>query len=451
MSPPDISRENVSGGHRPPLQVGAGFDGIIGNPPWEGFKPQRKEFVGKSRENFSKYTMTGADFTPWFEKKLAEEPSFRAKWDEYAAGYERHSEFFGRRFKYQGGGDYNLYKLFIEADLSLLRKGGRLSLLVPSGLQTDEGCSPLRKLMLTGHHFEELTSFENRGYTVSENGKEKTKHIFPDVHRQYKFGFFKLSKGESPAKDQTFDARFYLLDPKEVFAPPIKYSVEMIRRFSPENFGIMEFRSQQDYVLCSKIRGEWALLKEHGYRLASELHMTNDSHFFKKLGTRKAAAGQLPLYEGKMIHQFDAKFSTGNYAVEVEEVREELLRKEVFRLAKMVRDVEPKELEGEPTPDKRDALEQRLREIFAAKQFKLHYERPRTVYREIGSSTNERSIIAAEVPRNVFLNNKLPYLAPLDFELSKAGALIQVVLDESEARSLLALLEFSRFEFLHPQ
>jgi hypothetical protein len=417
-----------------------GFDGIIGNPPWEGFKPQRKEFVGKSREHFTKYTMAGTDFTPWFEKKLEDEPSFRANWDTYVAGYARNSEFFGRRFKYQGGGDYNLYKLFIEADLALLRVGGRLSLLVPSGFQTDEGCGPLRKLLLTEHCFEELTSFENRGYSVIEKSREKTKHIFPDVDSRYKFGFFKLVKSQSPDEAHAFDARFYLLDPKDVFAPPIRYSVAMIRRFSPENFSIMEFRSESDYQLCAKIRGDHPLLKEHGHRLASELHMTNDSHFFRKLGAKKVAAGQLPLYEGKMIHQFDSKFSPGNYAVEEDEVREELLRKEIFRLAKLVREAGPKMLEGEATPEKRAELEERLREIFAAKKFKLHYEGPRIVYREIGSSTNERSIIAAQVPRNVCLNNKLPYLSPVEFELSSTGDLRQVELDERDERSLLALL-----------
>src|SRR5665213_3718227 len=121
--------------------------------------------------------------------------------DDYVSGYERHSEFFGRRFKSQGGGDYNLYKLFIEGDLAMIRDGGRLSLLVPTGLQTDEGCGPLRKLLLIEHCFEELTSFENRGYSVVEGGKEKTKHIFPDVDSRYKFGFFKVVKSEKTDND----------------------------------------------------------------------------------------------------------------------------------------------------------------------------------------------------------------------------------------------------------
>jgi hypothetical protein len=417
----------------------SGFDGIIGNPPWEGFKPIAKEFVAKLKTNFSKNTMAGTDFTPWFDKKLEEEPEFRKQWEDYVSSYEKFAEFFSRRFRFQGGGDINLYKLFIEGDLNLVRNGGRLSLLVPSGLQTDEGCGPLRKLLLGENLFDELTSFENRGYTAIENGREKTKQIFPDVDSRFKFGFFKVIKGEKPSGEHTFDGRFYLHDPKDVFTPPIKYSVEMIRRFSPENFGIMEFRSEKDYELCSKIRGKNPLLKDSQFRLATEFHMTNDNHFFRKL-TGKKVTGQLPLYEGKMIHQFDAKFSPGNYAVVEKEVREELIRKEIHRLTKLVREVEPKKLEGKAVPEKRTELDERLREIFKTKEFKLQYEFPRTVYREIGRTTDERTIIATEVAAGVCLNNKLPYAAPFNYELSDKGQLEQTALDAHETRSLLTLL-----------
>ena len=285
-----------------------------------------------------------------------------------------------------------------------------------------------------------LTSFENRGYAAVENGKEVTKHIFPDVDGRFKFGFFQVMKGRRPAADHCFAGRFYLHDPQAIVCPPIRYSLAMIQRFSPGNLSIMEFRSETDYLLSVKLRGDHPLWGEHGYRLASELHMTNDSHFFRKLEPRPAASGQLPLYEGKMIHQFDASFARGNYAVEEAEVRGEFLRKEIHRLAKLVREQAPKLLEGEPTPDGRDGLDRRLREIFAGKGFKLHYECPRTVYREIGSSTNERSLIATEVPARVCLNNKLPYLAPLDFILSDKGELTQTETTSTTARGLLALL-----------
>ena len=57
-----------------------------------------------------------------------------------------------------------------------------------------------------------------------EEGKEKTKRIFPDVDSRYKFGFFKVLKNEKPRPDHTFEARFYLLDPKDVIA--LSYSLQ---------------------------------------------------------------------------------------------------------------------------------------------------------------------------------------------------------------------------------
>src|SRR5207302_1657856 len=136
---------------------------------------------------------------------------------------------------------------FIERDLSSVREGGQFSLLVPSGFQTDEGCSDIRRWFINEHWLDELTSFENRGYTVLKNGKEETKHIFPDVDNRFKFGFFKVIKDAVTHERHAFDARFYLRDPKDCFATPIRYSIEMLKRFSPRMLSVMEFRSPEDY------------------------------------------------------------------------------------------------------------------------------------------------------------------------------------------------------------
>jgi hypothetical protein len=56
-----------------PPNIAAGFDGIIGNPPWEGFKPFRKEFAAnfyRSKPQFSKMGMDGPTFNKWFEQEL---------------------------------------------------------------------------------------------------------------------------------------------------------------------------------------------------------------------------------------------------------------------------------------------------------------------------------------------------------------------------------------------
>ncbi len=433
-----------TGAGESPAPPAAGFDAIIGNPPWEGFKPFRKEFAAKfhpDKPQFSKMGMDGPAFEKWFVDELKANKEFAARWRDYETGYVQHSEYFGRRFKYQGGGDYNLYKLFIEEDIALLRAGGRLSLLVPSGLQTDEGCGPLRKLLLTEHCFEELTSFENRGWReVDEHGKEKRKQIFPDVHPQFKFGFFKMVKGGGVAADHCFNGRFYLHDPKDVFTSPILYSVEMIRRFSPENFSIMEFRSETHYTLCGIICGEHPRLPDLGFQFGSELHLTNDAHFFRKLIGKQPSTGQMPLYEGKMVHQFDASFSPANWFVVEKDVREQLLRKEVFRAIQFIREEGVAKVGGKRVPGRRDELGVLLQEQFDAGKFKLQYEYERLGSRDVGRSTDERTLIATVLPTHVCIGNTINYLRPFRYATDAKGNLQQEELGEPEVYSLLCLL-----------
>ena len=65
-----------------------GFDGIIGNPPWEGFKPIRKEFAAnfyRGKPQFSKMGMDGPTFEKWFADELKENQEFAARWREHEA------------------------------------------------------------------------------------------------------------------------------------------------------------------------------------------------------------------------------------------------------------------------------------------------------------------------------------------------------------------------------
>jgi hypothetical protein len=419
LSPSSTDAKKSETGRRP-VPLCSGFDGIIGNPPWEGFKPIRKEFAAnfyRRKPQFSKMGMDGPTFEKWFGDELKVNQDFAARWREHEAYYERHKEYFGKAFKKQGTGDWNLFKLFIERDISLVRQGGQFSLLVPSSIQTDEGCADLRRWFITEHRLDELTSFENRGYTEIVDGRERTKQIFPNVDSRFKFGFFKVVKGAATPKDHAFDARFYLHDPKDYSAKPIRYAVEMICRFSPHNESFMEFRSAIDYELATKIRGNHRLLEEFGYTFRRELHMTGDSHFFRKLGDRKAGKGQLRLYEGKMIHQFDANYCPATFAVEETEIREELLRKEIFRLAQFVRDEKLEKLDGKTLPESRDELDEMLRQIFEKRGFKLQYEFDRFAYREVARSTDERTIIGAIIPKGAVMAHTLMYLAPYEYEL----------------------------------
>ena len=420
-----------------------GFDGIIGNPPWEGFKPVRKEFAANfyhGKPRFSKMGMDGPAFDKWFTEELQTNQEFAARWREHEEYYERHKQYFGQRYVRQGTGDWNLFKLFIERDLSLVRQGGQFSLLVPSGFQTDEGCADLRRWFITEHRLDELTSFENRGYIETANGKERTKHIFPDVDNRFKFGFFKVVKDAPTPNDHAFDARFYLHDPKDAFAPPIRYSVEMLKRFSPRMLSVMEFRSPEDYAAAARIRDEHTLLADLGYQFRRELHPADDVAFYLKEPARKLGKGEVVIYEGKMIHQFDAGFAPRTYHASEEAVRPELLRKELYRLGQFIRESKVETIEGKKVPSKKDEFDGFVARLWKAKKFQLDCDFERVVFRRVGSSTNERTIIATLLPAGVYFSDTVSYLIPANYALTEIGRLSQEAVSAEETRSLLCLL-----------
>ena len=91
-------------------------------------------------------------------------------------------------------------------------------------------------------------------------------------------------------------------------------------------------------------------------------------------------------------------------------------------------------------PKSKEELEEMLLEIFATNKFKLDYEFSRLAYREIASSTNERTLIATRIPARATMNHKLMYLVPVRYELTSAGKLKQEEISEEQVLALLSVL-----------
>ena len=89
----------------------------------------------------------------------------------------------------------------------------------------------------------------------------------------------------------------------------------------------MEFRGEQDIEIANKLfqfpkLGE-QLPDTWNLKLTAEFHMTNDSHLFKQ----EPRIDRLPLYEGKMIHQFSNQHSEPRYWIDEKNARKALLKK----------------------------------------------------------------------------------------------------------------------------
>jgi hypothetical protein len=296
---------------------GSGFDAMVGNPPWDVAKPNSKEFFSNTDPLYRSYGKQEAlkRQTDYFA-----DPAVEQAWLDYNADFKAQSNFVGvaafpfgdpdeednggekfnlargkengglhrkwrdRRhggtayadslhsFRHQGSADLNLYKLFLEQAHTLLRAGGRLGFIVPSGIYSDHGSGALRTLFLDHCQWEWLFGFENR------------EGIFK-IHRSFKFNPVIVRKGGKTEAIQTAFMRRRLEDwaEAEQFATP--YARERVTRFSPKSKAILEIQSARDLEILEKIYANSVLLGDDGpdgwgIQYAREFDMTNDSKLF---------------------------------------------------------------------------------------------------------------------------------------------------------------------------
>ena len=303
-----------------------GFDAIITNPPWEIFKPNAKEFFEQFSDLVTKKKMTIHDFERE-QAKLLRDPDTRHAWLDYLSGYPHLSAFFRSADQYKNqisivggkkaGTDINLYKLFTEQCYNLLRKGGYCGIVIPSGIYTDLGTKQLRELLFTKTNVTGLFCFENR------------RQIFENVDSRFKFLVLTFEKG---GVTTSFPAAFMRHDVAELERFPqegaIPIAVDLVRRLSPDSLSVMEFKTPLDVQIAEKML-QFPLLGEElpgkwNLRLTREFDMTNDAHLFKT----EPAKGRLPLYEGKMFHQFTHAWGEPKYWLDEREARKALLGKE---------------------------------------------------------------------------------------------------------------------------
>jgi len=155
--------------------------------------------------------------------------------------------------------------------------------------------------------------------------------------------------------------------------------VPLVRRLSPDSLSVMEFKKPIDIeiaekmlqfpLLGEKIEGKWNL------KLTAEFHMTNDSHLFKT----EPAPGRLPLYEGKMIHQFTHQWGQPKYWLDESDIRTKLIKHS----------------------------EADTGQTLAYQIYKLGF-------RDIARNTDQRTAIITMLPKGVCCNHKIPTVIVYD-------------------------------------
>jgi hypothetical protein len=169
-------------------------------------------------------------------------------------------------FRHQGSADINTYKMFLEAAYRLLRENGRLGFLVPSAVYSDQGSTDLRALFLEQSQWEWLFGFENR---------EK---VF-DIDTRFKFAILIIQKGGQTSTIRAAFMHRSLSDWEDGENHVFEYPKDQVVRFSPGSKALLEIRENADLQILKKVYKGGRLLggSDWGVRYAAEFHLTNDA------------------------------------------------------------------------------------------------------------------------------------------------------------------------------
>ncbi len=289
-----------------------GFDCVLGNPPWEVSQMGEEEFFATRAPEVA--ALQGDKRKRAIAELQEQNP---ALWQTFVVESQRiaaANTFYREsgRFALSAVGKLNTYPLFAETILQITAPTGRAGFIVPSGLATDDSKKYL---------FQALVS---RNKLISFLGFDNALRVFPDVHPDTPFALVTIGDSRDAAT-----LAHYLLTVEHLNDSRRRFALtpDEFRLINPNTLTCPVFRSSTDAELTKKLyRAAPVLIREAVWagegsaaRLVSPevnpwgisfsqglFNMTSDSGLFKT----EPAEDRLPLYEAKLIHQFDHRWAT---------------------------------------------------------------------------------------------------------------------------------------------
>ena len=301
-----------------------GFDAVIGNPPWDQIEQPEVEWFALRDDEIA--------LAPTAARRKVLIKQRTQKGDELALAYQdvrQRSKSMRAYVKESGaypmlsGGRVNLYSLFVERAMNLIKPDGIVGLLTPSGICADKTAAPFFRAVSTSGRVGGLFDFENRRLGTN------LPPFFPDVDSRFKFCAF-IFGGEERHFDET-ECAFFLHDTAAIHDTDrcFPLAASDFARVNPNTGTAPVFRTRRDADITRRIyerhpalvdrsKGEECKAWPVRYRQGL-FNMTSDSDLFRTStqleydgfypvqGNRwkKGEKLYLPLYQGRMIHQFD--------------------------------------------------------------------------------------------------------------------------------------------------
>ena len=294
-----------------------GFDAVIGNPPWDRIKLQEVEWFATRAPELA-LAPTAAGRRKGIQRLRDAGDPLAAAFDDAKARADSLGQLVRVSGDYPllGGGDINLYSLFVERAMHLVKPDGLVGLLTPSGIYADKTAADFFKSVSTSGRLRGLFDFENK------------KIFFKDIHASFKFCAL-IVGGEARRFNETRCA-FFLHDTAEIDDADRCFPLAPsdFTRVNPNTGTAPVFRTRRDADITRRIYERHPILVDRSgggerktwpVKYVRMFDMTNDSHHFRTAAQLDAEGfypvqgnrwkrGQdlyLPLYQGRMIWHFD--------------------------------------------------------------------------------------------------------------------------------------------------
>lgn len=373
-----------------------GFDAVLGNPPWDAIKFNTKEFLAAFDMGiFEAPTKRERSVV---ERRLLTDSNVSTLFTQHQENFERAKRANDRLFSFQkvsidgdlAGRQLDAFRVFMERNAQLLGPEGLTGVVVPSAFHANAGATGVRQLYLEKMSLRCCFSFENR------------RKLF-EIHSSFKFAAVVTQNGQTGTGE--FECGFYWHELDRLFRTNgrLVYNLEFVHRTGGEYLTLLELHDSTDARLAQIIfagRRLGDVLDEREFRLGRECDMSNDAHRFTSAsavlpeGTESRdpvvafevrANGYLLLHEGKTFHQYNDHW--------------EEPPRYLVALA---------------------ALADKPSWLHAARHYRL-------AFRDIASSTNERTGIFCVLPPGVVLGNTAPCERDPSNRTASAVLVIQAV------------------------